>query len=151
MRFTYQARDPSGRVKEGEITATDREEATRLLRKEGNYLLALDEAKAGDGAGGGLFKKRVSQGDIIYFTNQLAIMIDAGVSLATAMEGIAKQAENPTLKQTLAAVQKDVEAGDDLSAALAKFPKLFDTTYVNLVKASEASGTLAPMLDRISQ
>lgn len=151
MRFTYQARDTSGRVKEAEIVAASREEATKQLRQEGFYLLSLDEIKGEGGPSSpGVFARKVSRADIIYLTNQLAIMIDAGVSLAAAIEVIAKQCENPTLKQTLTAVQKDVESGDDLSAALAKFPKHFDKTYVNLVKASEASGTLGTMLDRIA-
>lgn len=152
MRFSYQARDASGRIKEGEINASSREEATKMVRQDGSYLLALDEIKGGSSSAGlSLFQKKVSKDDIIYVTNQLAIMIDAGVSLATAIDGIARQTENPTLKQTLSTIQKEVEGGDDLSNALARFPKLFDRTYVNLVKASEASGTLATMLDRISQ
>lgn len=154
MRFVYQARDASGRIKEGELTAASREDATRQLRQDGFYLLSLDDAAAaskGGASGAGLFKRRISRSDVIYLTNQLAIMVDAGVSLATALEGIGKQAENPSLKQMLASIQKDVEGGDDLSVALAKFPKQFDKTYVNLVRASEASGTLGTMLDRISQ
>ena len=44
MRFTYQARDATGRVREAEVTAANREEATRQLRQEGLYLLSLNEA-----------------------------------------------------------------------------------------------------------
>jgi len=152
MRFTYQARDNTGRVKEGEINASSRDEATRQLRQEGLFLLALDEAAAGSEANAGLsvFQKKITKSDVIYLTNQLAIMIDAGVPLAGAIEGIARQCENPTLKSTLATIQKKVESGESLSAALAEFPRLFDRTYVNLVKASEASGTLGLMLDRIA-
>jgi type IV pilus assembly protein PilC len=54
------------------------------------------------------------------------------------------------MQRMLQQLQKDVEAGDNLSKALSRFPKQFDKTYVNLVKASEASGTLAKMLDRIA-
>jgi len=98
-----------------------------------------------------LFRKRVSRSDIIYMTNQLAVMVDADVPLATALEGIAKQAENPTLKETVSEIQMQVQGGEDFSNVLEKFPKYFDTTYVNLVRASEASGTLSHMLDRISE
>jgi type IV pilus assembly protein PilC len=54
------------------------------------------------------------------------------------------------MQRMLQQLQKDVEAGDNLSKALSRFPKQFDKTYVNLVKASEASGTLSKMLDRIA-
>lgn len=153
MRFTYQVRDASGKIKEGELNAASSAEATKQLRQDGVYILALTEAAARSGSGGAglaLFQRRVSRADIIYLTNQLAIMVDAGVPLSTALDGIAKQAENPSLQRVMQTIQRDVEGGDDLSAALAKHPKLFDTMYVNLVKASEASGLLSQMLERIA-
>ncbi|MEX0718008.1 MAG: type II secretion system F family protein [Planctomycetaceae bacterium] len=152
MHFAYQARDSGGRIRDGEIAAADTDEAARLLRRDGLYLLSLKE-KAADAAAGielALFGRRVSRSDVIYFTNQLAIMVDAGVPLAEGLEGLARQTENPRFKRILSEVRTAVESGDDLSTALARFPGQFDSTYVNLVKASEVSGTLAPMLDRIS-
>ncbi|MEX0703958.1 MAG: type II secretion system F family protein [Planctomycetales bacterium] len=151
MQFAYQARDSGGRIRDGAIAAADTDEAARLLRRDGLYLLSLKE-QAEDAAGGelALFRRRVSRSDIIYFTNQLAVMVDAGVPLAEALAGLARQHENPRLKQVLSDVQTAVESGDDLSTSLARFPGQFDSTYVNLVKASEVSGTLAPMLERIA-
>jgi type IV pilus assembly protein PilC len=153
MRFTYQVRDSSGRIKDGEINAASAADATRQLRQDGFYILSLTEAAARAGSGSAalaIFQRRVSRADVIYVTNQLSIMVDAGVSLAAALDGIAKQAENPTLQRVLQTIQRDVEGGDDLSTALGKHPRLFDTTYVNLVKASEASGLLSQMLERIA-
>jgi len=151
MQFAYQVRDTSGRIRAGEIGAETMAEAARQLRNDGLYLLSLD-AEENDRGGFefDLFKKRITRGDIIYLTNQLAVMVDAGVPLANALEGLAKQAENPSLKSAISKIQSSVQAGDDLSTALARFPKLFDATYVNLVKASESSGTLAEMLERIA-
>ena len=152
MIFTYQARDVTGRVRDGEITAASSEDATKQLRQDGMYLLSIEEANAGKSSGPkfNLFQKRVTRKDIIYFTNQLAVMIDAGVPLSDALEGLGEQHQNPVFRETIRQVQRSVTSGDDLSTGLAKFPKLFDSAYVNLVKASEASGTLAQMLDRIS-
>ena len=151
MQFTYQARDVSGEVKSGEISADSAETATQQLRQDGLYLLSIEESsRVSSSAGLAMFQKKVSRSDIIYLTNQLAVMIDAGVPLANALEGLAKQGENPTMKSMLQSIQKGVESGEDFSAALARFPKYFDKTYVNLVKASEASGALGPILDRIA-
>lgn len=151
MNFTYHARDAGGRIRDGEIVAADEAEATRQLRQDGLYLLAIQETSlAAENAGLAIFEKKVSRADIIYFTNQMAVMIDAGVPLANALEGLGRQTENPTLKKTIERIKRDVEAGDNFSASLARFPRYFDNTYVNLVKASEASGTLGQMLDRVA-
>jgi type IV pilus assembly protein PilC len=151
MQFTYKARDASGRIRTGELSAAAADEAKKQLRQEGLFLLSLEEvAQKRASAGPSLFQKRIARAEIIYLTNQLAVMIDAGVPLATALAGLAKQSDNPTLKSLLEQIEEHVQAGESFSSALARFPKYFDTTYVNLVKASEASGTLAPMLDRIS-
>ncbi len=152
MQFVYQARDASGVVRDGLVTSTTLEEATLRLRQDGLYLLSINEKTSGSSKDGpSLFAKRVKRADIIYLTNQLAVMIDSGVPLATALESLAKQGDNPTLQSMLARIQKDVESGDDLSSALKRFPKYFDRTYVNLVRASEASGALSAMLERISE
>lgn len=151
MQFTYQARDTSGRIREGDLTANSADDASRLLRQEGLYLLRIDEVtRASHTQDMPLFKKRISRNEIIYLTSQLAVLVDAGVPLAESLEGLAKQNENPTLQQMLTQIQKQVESGDDLSAALKRHPRHFDSTYVNLIKASEASGTLSQMLDRIA-
>ncbi|QDT45980.1 Putative type II secretion system protein F [Gimesia alba] len=151
MQFTYTARNTTGQNQSGELVADSRDDAVAKLRQDGLYLLALEEADTNAKEGfSATRKKRVSRKDIIYFTNQLAIMVDAGVPVATALEGISKQIENPTLAEILTNIQKSVEAGSDLSAAMAEYPRQFDKTYVNLIKASEASGTMPQMLNRIA-
>lgn len=151
MQFTYTARNTSGQNQTGELVADSREDAVAKLRQEGLYLLALDESDASSTNTVSIArKKRVPRKEIIYFTNQMAIMVDAGVPVATALEGISKQIENPVLAEILAHIQKSVESGSDFSSALADFPRQFDRTYVNLIKASEASGTMPQMLNRIA-
>ncbi len=151
MQFTYTARNSNGQNHSGELVAESRDEAVNKLRQEGLFLLSLEESEDRPKEGfSSSIKKRVSRKEIIYFTNQLAIMVDAGVPVATALEGISKQLENPTLAEILGHIQKNVEAGSDLSSALSDFPRYFDNTYVNLIKASEASGTMPQMLNRIA-
>ncbi len=151
MQFTYTARNTSGQNQTGELEAESREEAVVKLRQEGLYLLSLEEAESDSKDKLSVSKKsRVSRKDIIYFTNQLAIMVDAGVPVSTALEGVSSQLENQTLRDILIQIQKSVEAGSDLSSALEEFPRCFDQTYVNLIKASEASGTMPQMLTRIA-
>ena len=119
MQFTYIARNTTGQNQSGELVADSREEAVAKLRQEGLYLLSLEESdETSADTLANSKKKRVSRKDVIYFTNQMAIMVDAGVPVATALEGISKQLENETLAEILLNVQRDVEAGSDLSSAL---------------------------------
>lgn len=151
MQFAYQARDLAGRIRDGEIVAETLDEAAKLVRRDGLFLLSIIErGTRADHQRLSLFQKRVTRQEIVYLTHQLAVMIDAGVPLSTALEGLTKQADNPTLHAMLETIHKDVAGGDDLSTALGRFPRRFDKTYVNLVKASETSGTLATMLERIA-
>jgi len=77
-------------------------------------------------------------------------MVDTGINLSVAIQGIAEQTANPTLKRTLESVKASIDSGEDFSTALERYPRLFDDTYVALVRASEATGSLGEMLERIS-
>jgi len=81
----------------------------------------------------------------------LAIMVETGITLSSALAGIIDQEKNPTLKRILEDLKSSVEAGESFSTALARHPKLFDHTYVSLIKASEATGTLGEMLDTVAE
>ncbi|MGC3966768.1 MAG: type II secretion system F family protein [Pirellulales bacterium] len=83
-------------------------------------------------------------------TNQLAIMVDTGITLSAALQGILEQEANPTLRRVLVELRQAVEAGGDFSAALARFPQHFDKTYVSMIKVGEATGTLSEMLERVA-
>ncbi|MFH1924237.1 MAG: type II secretion system F family protein [Planctomycetota bacterium] len=148
MTYQYRVRDPLGNVHNGTLEAPSPEAAGQQLRRDGFQVLELEE-DAGENLGP-LFGRRVCKQDVIYATSQLAIMVDTGITLSSALEGILKQEENPTLRKILAELKEAVEGGEDFSAALARHPKLFDKTYVSLVKASEATGSLGPMLERIA-
>ena len=146
MNFEYTARDALGKTHDGNIEAASAEEATQELRRDGFHVLSIEEHSGG----GGLFAKRVTKQELIYATSQLAIMVDTGVTLSTALEGILAQEANPTLKRVLSDLKSQVESGEDFSRALERHPKIFDHTYVSLVRASESTGTMADMLDRIA-
>ena len=146
MTFQYRVRDPLGNAIDGSIEAKSLEDATQQLRRDGFQILELDEAADGTG----LLAKRISKNDVIYLTSQLAIMVDTGITLSAALAGIVEQEDSPSLRRVLRELNEAVEGGEDFSVALARHPKMFDKTYVSLVKASEASGSLGPMLDRIA-
>ncbi|GAB6165862.1 type II secretion system F family protein [Thermostilla marina] len=144
--FNYRAKNAVGKTIEGTLEAADREEAWERLTREGLRVLEL-VAEEDDGVA--LFEV-VTRAEIVYLTNQLAVMVDTGVALSSALRAIVEQERNPTLRRVLKAISADVEAGQDFSKALKKHPKYFDETYVALVRASEATGSLGEMLETIA-
>ena len=135
-----------GRTREGSIDAASSEDARQRLRRDGLHVLELKSAQEL----WNLFPSRVSRQDLVYLTAQLAIMVDTGITLSAALSGIIEQESNSALKNVLLGLKEAVESGEDFSAALGRYPKLFDHTYISLVRASEATGTLGTMLERIA-
>lgn len=93
--------------------------------------------------------KKVRPDDVIFFASQLAVMVDTGVPLAEALDAIASECEHSGLKDLVEDITEQVKSGAEFSAALASHPKHFGTLFVSLVKASEASGRMGPMLERV--
>jgi type IV pilus assembly protein PilC len=144
--FQYKVRDNLGKQHAGEMEAENRDEAAHKLRHDGFHILNLEEEEESLN----LFPKRVKKSDIIYATAQLAIMVDTGITLSSAIAGIAEQEDNPAFRTLLNDLKNRVEGGEDFSSALAQHPKYFDKTFISMVKASEHTGTLGEMLERVA-
>lgn len=97
-----------------------------------------------------LCKSKVKPAELILFTTQLSVMLDSGVVLSDALDAIAEQAEYGTFKMVIIDVAETVKNGDDFSRALAEYPKIFNKMFISMVKASEASGRMAEMLNVLS-
>ena len=151
--YRYELRQSSGQVSSGVIAAESVQTASQALRAQGGYILSLNAAVEKANALQGLLSFRVQMGpsakDVLGFTSQLAVMIKAGISIRVALEGIADQVENNKFREILFQIKQDVEGGKSFSDALAKYPKIFSSLYVNMVRASELSGSFGKMLDRI--
>jgi type IV pilus assembly protein PilC len=95
-------------------------------------------------------KPRVTNKELVVFTRQFAVMVDAGLPLVAALGIIAEQQENSTFQQVLRAVKLEVEEGATFAEALGNHPKVFDDLYVNLVAAGEVGGILDTILNRLA-
>ncbi len=89
--------------------------------------------------------------DVQAFTTQLAVMLKAGINIRDAISGVAEQVQNKKFQQILNEICENVESGIPFSEALSKHPKVFKPLYVNMIRASELSGSLAAMLDRLAK
>lgn len=96
------------------------------------------------------YSGRVKQSELILFTTQLAVMLDSGVVLSDALDAIAEQAANMSLKTVIMEVSETVKGGENFSRALSAYPKVFDSMFISMVRASEASGRMAEMLRVLS-
>jgi len=95
--------------------------------------------------------KRVRRDDVIAFCSQLSVMIETGVPLAEGLDAFRKRMDRREFRAVLDALCEDVDAGESLSTAMEKWPRVFPLMMVSLMKASEASGTLATMMGRVGE
>ena len=150
MRFKYQARTKSGEVKSGYIEATSRQAAAELLRREELFVTALKRSDENLGRKIKFFDG-VSAKDIALFSRQLSVMFKANVSLVESLRTIGAQTGNSSFRDKIINISKDVEGGSPLSSAFSKYPEVFSTFFVAMVKAGEVSGNLSEQLFYLSE
>lgn len=154
--FSYQARDNAGNIVDGTLEAANRAEAARQIRQDGNFVVRVEagvSVKASSGKAGGprrLGREKYKPDDLIYFTNQMAVMIETGVSLSEGLQACAHDGNSPRFARALDGVIAQVQGGRELSGAMSEYPTVFPSIYVSLIKASEASGQLGPIMTRLA-
>lgn len=109
-------------------------------------------AVRGSGARGSIFigSGGVREADIITFLRQLILLLESGTSLLRALKTLSERGSRSALKAMVGEMAASVEAGNPLWTAFEKYPAHFDTVFVNLIRASEASGTLTTVLRRLT-
>lgn len=87
----------------------------------------------------------------MFFTEQLALLVETGATLQQALRTISEQAQRPPVKSLLEAIATRISEGATFSQALSDYPDSFSTTYVSLVAASEDGGFLDKVLLQLLQ
>lgn len=116
-------------------------DGARILARNADGLPGLSEARAKTGP--------IRHRDKMFFFSQLSVMISAGVPIAVALDGIARQADRLKMRTVLQDVLERVSSGQSLSNGMMNHPKVFPVSAVHLVRAGETSGDLPGMLTRI--
>src|ERR687894_2457047 len=148
--FAFKALDLSGVPTKGEMDADNKQAVAQQLRGKGLIVLDIEEQEAAN-AGDILERfRKVKPDDLVVGTRQLSTMVSSGMSLLRALYVIEEQTENDKLKETWAAVRKDVEAGISLSDGLSKHPDVFNELYTAMVAAGETGGILDSTLQRVA-
>jgi type IV pilus assembly protein PilC len=151
--FIWEGTKGGKRVK-GELDAKDQQAVFNLLKQQG---IIPDGRKIRE-KGLGLEKEikipgfgpKVKGKDVVLFTRQFSTMIEAGMPLVQGLDVLAKQSENTALRKVLVGIKECVETGGTLADGLAKYPKVFDELYVNMITAGENGGILDVILERLS-
>lgn len=150
--FQYEARSADGRMINGTAEAADESSLVQTLRDKG---LVPTNVKAG-GTTKKKSKKRKGKGgrikldDMVIFSQQMSVMIRAGLPLIEVLDILAEQTERAALAAVVRQVERDVEAGASLTEAMSKHPKAFDTFFLSMIRAGEASGMLDTILDQVA-
>lgn len=97
------------------------------------------------------FFQRINFNDVVDFTRQLAIMLDAGLTLIDALEILKKQITKKSLINLLDSLDKEIKSGKNFSSALSQYPQYFSSLYVSLIKSGEATGKLSEILLKLSE
>ncbi len=148
--FNYSVRDKAGKIVKGSLEGDSREAVSAKLRQMGYIILELDQQSQLASMGQIRIGTGVKVKDVAIFARQFATMINAGLSLTKCLSILASQTESEGLKIVIQQVAKDVEAGQSLSDALVKHPKVFPPIFVNMVRAGETGGVLDEVLVRVA-
>jgi len=144
--FSYLVRDMRGIASSGTLVANSAGDAASMLRNEGKIVVRVTpEAPAAAVVPG---SRRVKTEEVINFANQLAVMVETGVSLVEAIETFVAQTPPGAFRAVLEDVAEGLQSGNEFSAALARHPKVFSPMFVNMVRAGESSGKMGAMLVR---
>ena len=156
-QFSYKATDQTGKIVTGTQDASDEKGVVATLQAQGYIPIRItSSAKVSSRLSSGWEKsifgvlKKISEKDILRFTEDLATLLDSGLPLDRSLQILRDASDKKGLKSVLNDVLKAVQKGSDLSDALANHPKRFSRFYVNMVKAGEAGGFLDLILKRMS-
>ena len=147
MKFNYQARTKEGDIQAGVVEAASQETAINILQNYGLIITYLEKAEEGPFYSRSLrIFEKVSRKDLVLFLRELATMFKSEISLIEALRTLAEETKNLNFKEKILRIGESVEGGTSLSEALAIFPDLFPSFYVNLVRSGEVSGKLSDVL-----
>jgi type II secretory pathway component PulF len=159
--FTYQGTGQAGERLSGEVEASTRSEALRRLASDRIHPLKLtvrqDEPAAASAPGRSQLRPsagkglRLSQAQVIVFTDELADFLHSGLQLEPALHLMENREERSPVKLVAAVLREKVRDGVSFSEALKMASLNFGELYCNLVAAGEISGALAPLLRRLSE
>lgn len=153
MEYQYIAYTGEKKLIKGKIVASDEDKALGQLSSMGYQVLNVKAL----GSIGKIRKSLdvsltnpVKPKEVIMFSRQLAILLESGIDIVTAIDLFRSQAANKIFQRMLEEIIGELRSGSSFSAALAKFPKAFPTMYCRTIAAGEQSGNLDQVLRQMA-
>ena len=150
--FFFRAVASDGKVRSGSLTGDDEKLIARELRKQG-----LTPIYVGVAPKGSSFEIKLpsfgksNRRDVLFFTQELSTLMNAGVPLDRALSITAELTERPNFRFIVLDVLRVLKGGRSLADSLATHPDCFSDLYINMVRAGEASGALAAIFERLAE
>ena len=141
--FKYQAFDGQGKIQNGQINAESEKDAIRILRTRNLTPVKIRESKRGLE---GVRRRRISNDDLLDFTNGLCTLVEARVPLDKALRLLDGITESQGMKELVLNLLGDVKEGKSLADAMESHPQVFSKMYINIVRAGEEGGILHELL-----
>ena len=154
--FAYTLVEPTGAKRTGFVDAASKEAAMSQVANSGGFVLEIQERAASEGnrAVGERGEKKkggkVGRAELALFSRRLSDLALAGLPLDRVLQVVSEQSESAKLTEVAEAALDDVRTGTPVSAALAKFPKLFPEVYTSTLSAGEASGQFGEVASRLA-
>ncbi len=145
--YVFKAMDLTGIPARGEVDAVSKQDVADQLKQRGLVVVDIASKYRSRELNIELFA-RVKPAELAVATRQLSTMVTSGMAILRALQVLEAQTKSKLLRETLAGVRRDVEAGLLLSDALERYPKVFGPLYVAMVRAGEAGGVLDASLRR---
>jgi type IV pilus assembly protein PilC len=149
--FAFRAMDVAGAASAGEVEAESKAQVADQLRQRG--LIVLDVSEKSEP-----FKieqlwqtwKGVDMRELAIFSRQFATLVASGMPMLRTLHTLEEQTQDERIKEAIAGVRADIEAGSTLEQAMERHPEVFDRLYRAMVRSGEESGRLEDALDRVA-
>ena len=149
--FFFRAVDVAGVPSRGEVDAESKGQVSEQLRERG--LIVLDVSEKSEALRLESFLDRfrgIKTRDLSVFARQFSTLVASGMPMLRSLYTLEDQTEDERLKDAIAGVRNDVEAGSSLADAMERRPQIFDTLFRAMVRSGESSGRLDDALERVA-
>ncbi len=148
--YLWVGKNRKDEVQKGEIEAVNEEAVKAQLARQRITPTKVKKKPKDLFENVSFLQPKVKERDVILFARQFSTMIDAGLPIIQCLDILYSQQGNATFKKMLKEIKESVESGATLAEALKKFPKQFDSLFVNMIAAGEAGGILDSILRRLA-